>query len=758
MEPATQQITDTIALAARFVNSTSNHIFLTGKAGTGKTTFLQNLAKATHKKFAIVAPTGIAALNAGGVTIHSQFIFPFGSFLPADIPGEPPSPAFYDAKDLARRHPLNSARKQVLRDIELLIIDEVSMLRADLLDAIDYRMKAARGNFNRSFGGVQLLMIGDLYQLPPIVKDHEWSRLRRFYKSPHFFESLGLKQNGFTYIELDKIFRQQDDRFIGILNNLRNNTCTPEDIDILNSYFREKVDDTEGVITLTTHNRQADAINNTELQALKSEIHSYRADIKGDFPESLLPLPEILNFKVGAQIMFVKNDPGENRFYNGKLGKIVKLNKENITVALADEDRELTIEKVDWENKKYNLNASTKELEEEIAGTFTQFPIKLAWAITVHKSQGLTFDKAIIDVGQAFAPGQVYVALSRLRSLDGLTLRTRINTSAISCDGEVVKFSGVKDKQEPLHSSLKFAQQHYLKESLRQTFDFEDIIKQIDFVDQKTGGSSDFTDPEMQEAIPSLRAKLRSETENTFRFQDQIASLIAGKDEKTLQERIEKGSAYYTSFLNDCIYDLLIHMAEVGLLTRTKTYLNLLGEIDQMMSRRIADMQKASHLATCILNDLDIENLKEFERKRVAQREVLLGRVRTHITANPKNLKSKSGKKRTKKEKSGNKVTGETYLTTYKMISEGLDAKAVAEKREMAVSTIEGHIARGIQEGEVQLKDMMEASIVDEIRSILQAENQESLKDVFALFKGKYSYGQLRMVQADMQREMVVKD
>ena len=298
--------TDRLELAAQFVNSTASHIFLTGKAGTGKTTFLRDLALKTHKSFVIVAPTGIAALNAQGVTIHSQFLLPLGGFIPEKTAsgnfGE--NSPFFTQNTLAKKHSLNSVRKQILRACDLLIIDEVSMLRADVLDAIDYRMRSAKGNFSRSFGGAQVLMIGDLYQLPPIVRDHEWGVLKNYYRTMHFFEAHALKQDGMVYIELDKIFRQQDDKFISILNNLRNNVATAEDIATLNSYYRKEENiDAEGVITVTTHNHKADVLNEKKLNSLPGPSSFFQAEIDGDFPEKIYPLAETIELKVGAQIM-----------------------------------------------------------------------------------------------------------------------------------------------------------------------------------------------------------------------------------------------------------------------------------------------------------------------------------------------------------------------------------------------------------------------------------------------------------------------
>ncbi|MFN2423704.1 MAG: ATP-dependent RecD-like DNA helicase, partial [Cryomorphaceae bacterium] len=619
----TRLTTDRIALAARLINNTGRHIFLTGKAGTGKTTFLHNLARATHKNCVTVAPTGIAALNAGGVTIHSQFLLPFGSFIPGDNPQITRAGAFYTRHDLARRHPLNSPRKKVLRSIDLLIIDEVSMLRADVLDAIDYRLRSVKGNYRQSFGGVQLLMIGDLYQLPPIVKDHEWDVLREHYKSAHFFESQGLAQSGFVYVELDKIFRQSDSRFIDVLNNLRNDTCTAEDLATLNAAYDPTAKTESGVITLTTHNRQAEAINKKELEALPETPQDYHAEVRGDFPENLYPLPEILTLKVGAQVMFVKNDTMEKRFYNGKIARVTKLDKDTVTVIPEDESREITIGMTSWENKKYSVSEGSASLEEEVVGTFTQFPLKTAWAITVHKSQGLTFDKAVIDVGQAFAPGQVYVALSRLRSLEGLRLRTKINPAVISNDPQVVRFSGRKDSQPPLSEVLREAQREYLREALKATFDFSDMLNQLQYAMQKMHGKLDFEDAEMNIAMAGLHTKILGENTNTNRFRSQITRLLADGDYPTLRERIAKGSAYYIDFLKECNFYLLKHLGEVEMLSRTKTYTNLLAEIDQLMSRQIGELLKADHVTACISEDREVDRNPKIEEKRKAMREAM---------------------------------------------------------------------------------------------------------------------------------------
>jgi hypothetical protein len=739
--------------AARFVNNTNANIFLTGKAGTGKTTFLHELAKKTHKRFVIVAPTGIAALNAKGVTIHSQFLLPLGTFLPVRDPsGEHSDGArVFTQYTLARKHPLNAARKQVLRDIDLLIIDEVSMLRADVLDAIDYRLKSAKRNYNEAFGGVQVLMIGDLYQLPPVVKDHEWSILRNHYQSSFFFDALALKESGFVYIELEKIFRQQDDVFIRILNNLRNNIATQDDIAELNKHYQENVNNNPipEVVTLTTHNYRADDINRSALNAIDKKAFTYSAEIEGDFPESMYPVETELQLKVGAQVMFIKNDSSEGKYFNGKLATIKDLNGLSITVELHGEKEDFVLRQEKWENKKYTVDSKSKELEEEIVGSFMQFPIKLAWAITVHKSQGLTFDKAVIDVGKAFAPGQVYVALSRLRSLDGLILGTRINPRVISSDAQVIDFSKRKDTQTDLGELLSKGQRHYLYHLVESAFDFSAIVSQLAQRNSDKLSKTEFEDESMRSALQNIESRFTKEKENTERFRRQLFGLIQQAEPPQLIERIEKGSAYYTKLFESSLTELFTHIAEVKQFTKTKTYLNFLLEIDQLLMKHFMEINTVSYITKCVLDGTEIDKTSDAHATVKTFRQKLLADSEAFAEDKASSSKLKTGKKR---KGTGKKVKGETYKVSLELFKEEWTIEQIAEKRGMSESTIEGHAAKLIGDGDLEVSHFMPEDITKEISKAIATSDGKGIGSVVASLNGKFTFGQVRMVLAVMQR------
>jgi len=751
---STHSETDLTSLTAGFVNRTNRHVFLTGKAGTGKTTFLRHLAETTHKRFVIVAPTGIAALNAKGVTIHSQFLLPPGTFLPeAHASGSIPDNQYLiTPSTLARKHPMNAARRQVLRDIDLLIIDEVSMLRADLLDAIDYRLRSVRRNFRQRFGGVQLLMIGDLYQLPPVVKEAEWSYLKNYYSSAHFFESQALREAGFVYVELDKIYRQSDDTFIHLLNNLRNNCPTRADIDLLNSKYLsdEGIGQLEEVITLTTHNYRAEELNTRALNQLEGRAQVFNAAIEGDFPESMYPVSASITLKKDAQVMFVKNDP-QGRYFNGKLARVVSLNAASdiIEVELAGDHTRLTLERESWENKRYTVNARTKELDENVIGTFEQFPIKLAWAITVHKSQGLTFDRAVIDVGNAFAPGQVYVALSRLRSLDGLILRTRIDPEVIATDAQVLHFTSQQPDTSGLPNLLQSAQAGFLRDLLHQAFDFRDLIHEADLLLRNHPDHGGFAAEDMKPATEQIKRAFAHEVENLARFRTQLESLLVHGPREGLLDRIVKGSAYYDNLLREQLKSLLTHTELVRRRSRTKTYVSELEEFDLLITRKRDQIGRSAYLAESVLEDREIVRTEVESPARQRDRASLLEYAREIASALPENTGGKTVKKAKKVTKK--KSTVSTFEETFKLLQSGLTIEEIASRRSLTTSTIETHLTRFVQAGTVDVRKLMTDEVLSEIIHLLQSSEGRGLKTVYARAGGKFSYQQLKMVEAHLQ-------
>ena len=445
-----------------FVENTGRSIFLTGKAGTGKTTFLKKVMAGSRKRPIVVAPTGVAAINAGGVTIHSFFQLPFSPY----VPGAKVESKFDFSKE----------KRKIIASMDLLIIDEISMVRADLLDAIDAVLRRFREH-GQPFGGVQLLMIGDLAQLTPVVTPEDERILKPYYDTPYFFGSKALQQIDYVTIQLEHVYRQQDASFINILNEVRHGHPSQEVLGKLNSRVLLSPKLGDMAIRLTTHNNLANYYNESELQKLSGPAYTYRAEIKGTFPDYSYPTAEALVLKEGAQVMFVKNDPsGKHLYYNGRIGRVIEASEKRLTVYCEGDSEAIEVEPLEWENTRYTLNEKTREIEAEVMGTFKQLPLRLAWAITIHKSQGLTFDRAIIDANQSFAPGQVYVALSRCRTLEGLLLASPLNERAIINDERVDSYIAQQEYEaERSIQQLPVLKQEYERYLLLQLFDFRSI-------------------------------------------------------------------------------------------------------------------------------------------------------------------------------------------------------------------------------------------------------------------------------------------
>ena len=534
-----------IELARRYVEQTGVSVFLTGKAGTGKTTFLHDIVATTAKRHVVLAPTGVAAINAGGVTIHSFFQLPFDPYLP-------------DVKELVteyqmpdRYKSLSKTKLNIIRTLELLIIDEISMVRADLLDAIDMMLRRYRRS-SRPFGGVQLLMIGDVHQLAPVVTETERPFMEKVYPTPYFFASKALQQINYVTIELTTVYRQQDAAFVDLLNHVRDNNIDPATLQALNSRVSTQTtkQSSSQAIVLTTHNRQADAINRRHMEALKGERRVFEAILKGNYPEKSLPCDQTLEIKVGERVMFVKNDSsGGHRYYNGMLGTVPRFlydneeQKEYVEVINDDGDT-IQVGRETWESLKYKLNEKTNEIEQEVEGTFSQYPLQAAWAVTIHKAQGLTFDRVAIDAADAFAFGQVYVALSRCRTLEGLTLTTPLNAGVAFNDRSVSQFVSTQPTFEQTAEAATSYEQQYRLEKLMELFGIDDLARLSERLQEHYGKLRNLF-PDKVERMLQLEQSLSTLQGVSEKFKTQLMSL----DEAAQNERARKGADYYRTQL-----------------------------------------------------------------------------------------------------------------------------------------------------------------------------------------------------------------
>ncbi|RYD52588.1 MAG: helicase [Sphingobacteriales bacterium] len=725
-------------LAEHLVRFTHHSLFLTGKAGTGKTTFLHRLREKLHKKYAIAAPTGVAALNAAGSTLHSLFGLPHGPFLPKSGWNETRSGA--QNHEYLKGVKLSAEKKEMLKSLDLLVIDEVSMVRADLMDAIDLILRTHRpGHRNEPFGGLQLLLIGDLHQLPPVVKDDEWALLSRQYESPFFFDAQVFKNFPILNLELTHIYRQGDKKFINLLNNIRHNTLEPEDLEMLHAYYKTNYQPAEGEITLTTHNALAESINSRALQELPGTPDVFEGTLEGDFNEKVLPVEKDLLLKKGAQVMFLKNDKGEERrYYNGKIGKIETIDADKtVWVRFSDQPELVKVEKEVWRSLRYRYDEAEDRIEEEETGSYQQLPLRLAWAVTIHKSQGMTFDSAVIDAGKAFAAGQVYVALSRLRSLDGLTLKSRIHPSAVRTDARIVQFTESKHASGTLSAALHGGMRAYGGDKLVETFEWKPFWKAIQshadaYIKEKVA------DKEAAELWfeQDILLPLRELKTHASAFAGQLAAGVNGNADlmfETLLGRIPGAQAYFIPRLEALLEAVNTHAIEFRFKKNGKNYQKSLSALQNHLEKLLYSFRKVGHWVAVYRNGA--HQIEEAEKATELPPKDLLPKLPEAVASEPADKKPKPAKGESFKESVSLFLTGETPET-------------IAVKRGMAPSTIESHLAQGVKAGLLPLHLLVSPDKETLIQKALAQSNGSGIGSVKAMLGDECSFGDIRAVIA----------
>ncbi len=715
--------------AAAFVNQTNQSLFLTGKAGTGKTTFLKYIRDNCYKKMAITAPTGVAAMNAGGTTLHALFWLPFGTFI-EDYPlrWDETDTHIYNKSRLFSTIKLTKQRRAILQELELLVIDEVSMVRADTLDAIDVILKSVRRDM-RPFGGLQVLFIGDLYQLPPVVRDHEWQVLRHHYSSPFFFDAKVLRDTALVKLELQHIYRQQDEKFIAILNKIRNNQCATADLEILDSYYNPDFvpADEEQYIVLTSHNRLADQINQDELHRLSGKLHNIKAVVKDDFQTSAFPTEEILTIKEGAQVMFIKNDSGEDRrYFNGKIGVVKAFDpeKSQVVVGFKDDTEDVVVRRETWENIKYKYNKGEDTIEEEVLGTFSQFPLRLAWAITIHKSQGLTFDKAIIDAGTSFAAGQVYVALSRLTGLQGLVLRSKIPPYAIRTDLQVVSFMEQLMREEQVSEVLKQCQRAYLGQILLQSFRWTELSDAVQGImtslvdrniDHKEGAELFFV---------QLSIEIKKQEGVAHKFVNQLYQMLADSHAVDYDKICDRTQSAVQWFLPKMEVDLIkvteLHIEEWKVRKRTKKYIQEMKALLLDFKRKYEVLKHCLTIAKVLTQEEGLE-------------DVVLQVEKIKDEGVEEAVQEKGAKEDTKQ------ISLEMYL-------EGMEIREIALKRGMVEGTIYGHLIHFVGT-DIPAEELISPEKLEHLLTVLENNKGKSSSEIKILLGETYSYPEIKLGQ-----------
>lgn len=684
--------------AWEFVEKTGKSVFLTGKAGTGKTTFLKRVVEESKKRVVVVAPTGIAAINAGGVTIHSFFQLPLHPFIPG--------------MKIESKFAFSKEKRSIIKTIDILIIDEISMVRSDLLDAIDSVLRRFR-NRHKPFGGVQLLMIGDLQQLSPVVTDEDVQFLSQYYPSPYFFGSHALARTDYVTIELKEVYRQQDAVFISMLNAVRGGRPSIEVIRALNSRYCPGFvpPPDEGYIRLTTHNHIADEYNSRQLSLIDDQAHSFEAEVSGNFPESSYPVDFLLELKAGAQVMFVKNDPSsDKRYYNGKIGIVTDFYEEYILVQCPGDDEKIAVEPLEWENSRYVINEQTQEMESEVIGIFRQYPLRLAWAITIHKSQGLTFDKAIIDAASAFASGQVYVALSRCRTLEGMVLATPLRQDAVITDLRVEDYiEGQEVAAVRSLSRLDSIKEEYYKELLGELFDFNELAS---LQKRMLGVCKDFPSGSVVGLAQKHNDILNDLGEMVVPVGIKWQKIIAQKpfEEIVSSEfrlRIRNGCSYFLEQINTAYGDFLEKTADIKAENKEliKRYGNIWNDLDFEL-KVIRNLLKAMSVQDFTTDDY------------LRERQIAVYEASDFV---PKQLKTPKKTGRTSEKKPVKEKKEETKVTTFKLYKQGHSIKEIAKERDLNQQTIVRHLAHYVAKGMLAVEEFVPEAKADAVREAVES-------------------------------------
>ena len=699
-----------------FVEHTGISIFLTGKAGTGKTTFLRTLKEKSSKRSIIVAPTGVAAINAGGMTIHSFFQLPLSPFVPE--------------ANFKNRFDYSKEKRKIIRTLDLLIIDEISMVRSDVLDAIDSVLRRFREH-EKPFGGVQLLMIGDLQQLTPVVTPEDEVILQRYYDTSYFFGSKALRSIRYVTIELTHVYRQQDEEFITLLNNIREGQVSETDLKRLNERFNPNFEPEVGsdYIRLTTHNKMAESYNEVQLHHLPSKACTFIAEADGNFPEYNYPADFKLTLKRGAQVMFIRND-NNGRYYNGRIGHVTHIDNEKILVLCPGDDKEIEVQQETWENTKYSLNEKTKQIEAEVQGTFKQYPLRLAWAITIHKSQGLTFEHAIIDAQSSFAAGQVYVALSRCKTLEGLILASPISSSAIINDNQVMNYiSHQTEEAAKSIAALPTLKAEYYRQLLLELFSFTDL-KACEDALYRVLTEYFYKYPKIitlhKRAIIDLDERIMS---ISSKWKGIICNMTTDQlHEDDFLQRVKKGALYFHSQLTE-IFSHLLDMTK-GVQSNNKIAY-------KRFDNNYADLRQTYVVKHELLESI-IEKGFSINGYLAAKQEAILN-----------SLNEKTGRNRKNKiEETTPKVpkisTGEV---TFNLFKTGKSIEEIAKERSLTPATIQGHLIPYIQKGEIKLNEVIDEEKAKTILQKLQLAGKEaSLKAIKLLCPADITYTDILLI------------